>query len=294
MYTQCPNCLTIYRVAPEDIGAGRGSFRCGHCGTLFDALPTLVDQLPLDVAGELPRHPLRSSTPVLNLPALHPNQPQQDLFAHLEAHAPPAAGWQPEGRPEGRLEGRLERQPELPADWAAALGTGAANARFPAVLGDKYVATSGRWPLVNWIMAVLLLGQLTYAEHAWLRQQSWFRVLAAPVLKGLGHELAPLRASAELQLLGREIRPHPVVAGALLINASIRNKYFEAVAYPVVEIRLTDINGRVHALRRFAPAEYLGEPTQSARGLAGGALVPLVFEVVDPGQAAMNFEFRFL
>ena len=48
MYTQCPECLTIYKVAAELIGQGHGSARCGHCAATFDVLRSLADSLPLE------------------------------------------------------------------------------------------------------------------------------------------------------------------------------------------------------------------------------------------------------
>ena len=46
-------------------------------------------------------------------------------------------------------------------------------------------------------------------------------------------------------------------------------------------------------MRRFEPSEYLEEAANIDRGIAAGTLLPLVFEVVDPGQNAVAFEFSF-
>lgn len=46
MYTSCPNCQTVFRVKPVDLGRARGKVRCGHCQTTFDALPRLSEAPP--------------------------------------------------------------------------------------------------------------------------------------------------------------------------------------------------------------------------------------------------------
>ena len=64
--------------------------------------------------------------------------------------------------------------------------------------------------------------------------------------------------------------------------------------FPVVEVTLSDLGERAIAKRRFQPAEYLAEAESARRGFPAGATAPLVFEVADPGQEAVAFEFRFL
>ena len=43
MYTQCPQCFTVYRVDGETLAAARGNVRCIDCETVFDALATLTE-----------------------------------------------------------------------------------------------------------------------------------------------------------------------------------------------------------------------------------------------------------
>jgi predicted Zn finger-like uncharacterized protein len=53
MYSQCPECLTQFRVSAAALRAAHGTVRCGRCGSAFDALPHLTDTLTLD-PGEHP------------------------------------------------------------------------------------------------------------------------------------------------------------------------------------------------------------------------------------------------
>ncbi len=44
MYTQCPDCATVFRVTAEALRIAQGDVRCGVCSTSFNALETLSDQ----------------------------------------------------------------------------------------------------------------------------------------------------------------------------------------------------------------------------------------------------------
>lgn len=44
MYTQCPDCATVFRVTAEALRAAQGDVRCGVCATTFNALENLSEQ----------------------------------------------------------------------------------------------------------------------------------------------------------------------------------------------------------------------------------------------------------
>ncbi|MGH8232916.1 MAG: zinc-ribbon and DUF3426 domain-containing protein [Rhodanobacteraceae bacterium] len=48
MYTQCPECLTIFEIDENAVQASLGIVHCGHCARRFDALRTLSDTLPAE------------------------------------------------------------------------------------------------------------------------------------------------------------------------------------------------------------------------------------------------------
>ncbi len=45
MYTQCPECRTIFRVTAEDLKIAGGNVRCGHCTRVFSAIGVLFESL---------------------------------------------------------------------------------------------------------------------------------------------------------------------------------------------------------------------------------------------------------
>jgi predicted Zn finger-like uncharacterized protein len=261
MYAQCPECLTIYKLGGAELAAAQGSVRCGHCAAVFDALRSLAEQLPPEPIERLEVHATQVAPPAMDLPVFRPNPAQASLFTE-------------------------------PADRAKA----STRSSLPAFAAARRRArTQRRWP---WVAGCALLVLTLGVEVAWSERAQWMgdagvRAWLDPVCARLGCTL-PLRSDpATLELLSRDIRPHPSVADALIISATLRNDADFAQPWPVVEITLSDLDGTRVAMRRFRPGDYLGDTQDIAAGLAPGASTALVFEVADPGRNAVAFEFRF-
>lgn len=45
MYTQCPQCNTVFRIHTDQLSQARGQVRCGMCGHCFNALESLTEHL---------------------------------------------------------------------------------------------------------------------------------------------------------------------------------------------------------------------------------------------------------
>jgi predicted Zn finger-like uncharacterized protein len=54
VYTQCPQCQTLYRVTAELLRAARGQVQCGRCAAVFDALTFLVEDAALEGGAQEP------------------------------------------------------------------------------------------------------------------------------------------------------------------------------------------------------------------------------------------------
>src|SRR5689334_3910650 len=90
MFTQCPECLTIYTLEPVDLARGRGSVRCAHCGAAFDALRALTEMLPTGRIYRLEQHGFSEELPQLSMPVMRPLRedeagmlpPAPETYAH--------------------------------------------------------------------------------------------------------------------------------------------------------------------------------------------------------------------
>ncbi len=278
MYTQCPSCITVYKLQAESLARARGRFRCGHCGEVFDGLERLVERLPEEGFIDLPEE-LASATPVvLAVPAMRPTrQPALDLRA---------------SEPETR------HAPKWSSDWTEAVREARPPSRPTpqAHRPERHEAAPSRrgWWLGSAALTLALGGQIAFAEREFLLQDPRTRPMLDRVCAAVGC-LLPMRESlADVRLVSREVRPHPDAPKALLISASMVNDAAFTQAFPIVEVTLSDLSNRPIAQRRFMPMEYLAEDASMNRGFPPGSTTPLVFEVADPGQSAVAFEFRFL
>lgn len=149
-----------------------------------------------------------------------------------------------------------------------------------------------------WAAGCLVLALGLAAQVAWANRVS---LVLDPgtqpwVLRTCAHiacRLPPIRDTAQLELLSRDIRPDPKAAHALTITATFRNNAPFRQPWPVVVVRLTDLDNNAVAMRRFRPAEYLPDPRRRATGIPPGTTAAVAFEVADPGQRAVAFNFAF-
>lgn len=55
MYTQCPECATVFRVSADALRVAQGTVRCGICSSSFNAIEFLNEQ-PIPRQGDEPAH----------------------------------------------------------------------------------------------------------------------------------------------------------------------------------------------------------------------------------------------
>jgi len=266
MYTQCPECLTIYKVGANILSEGHGSARCGHCAAVFDMLRSLTEQLPGEPFQQLERRGNGDAPPQLTVPALRPPRNPQAQVSLFD--------------PDERQRGTPPKRPHTPA--------------FARVHRTAPRARSWPWTLGATALLLSLIGELAWAGRSELLDDAHARPLLDRACATLGCRLPLRHDPAQLRLLSRDIRPHPSVPNALIISATLRNDADFAQAFPAVEITLSDLDENRIAMRRFQPQEYLGDSRSLGSGMQPGATAALVFEVADPGKNAVAFEFKFL
>jgi predicted Zn finger-like uncharacterized protein len=76
MFTQCPQCDTVFRIYAEQLAQARGQVRCGICEHSFNALENLSENLDSFAAPAPAPAPIETAEPV-------------EQMAHVEHDAPP-------------------------------------------------------------------------------------------------------------------------------------------------------------------------------------------------------------
>lgn len=282
MYTQCPECLSVFSLDAQTLAKAHGYVVCGHCDAGFDSLATLAEQLPPEPFVELLLNEPAFEPPLLDLVVYRP-RPEPIAVAVVE-QTPAAALAQP-----------------LTDDFSQ-LVFAPGFAREPKPIGPKSAERPPRpfsseryWP---WVLACSLLTVVLGIQLAWAARAElirdpttggWLRSSCAT----LGCRLPLVAAPQRLHLLASNVQAHPSVPNALMISASVRNDASFAQPYPVLTITLSNAQGRRLAMRRLQPEEYLDDTSSLRDGLAPGSTAVLLLEVEDPGDQAVAFDIDF-
>lgn len=280
MYTQCPECLSVFSLGAQTLVQAHGYVLCGHCGAGFDSLATLSDQLPPEPFDELPLNEQALAPPRVELVVYRPQPP-----APVVVVAAPTAAAATEDF------SQLVFAPRFAKD---------AHKRKPSRAERKHRAHRNinpqrRWP---WVLVCGALALLLAAQLAWVNRDNLVRdPQAGGWLRSacdlLDCSLPLVAAPGQLHLLASNVETHPNAAHALMISLSLRNDAAFAQPWPVVVVTLSDAQGHRLSMRRLLPTDYLDDPTVLHHGLAPDATTALLLEVQDPGDAAVAYEFDF-
>lgn len=277
MYTQCPECLSVFSLDAQALVQAHGYVLCGHCGADFNSLATLSEHLPPEPFCEMPANVQALAPPRIELVVYRPRQPAPEPAAAAATETEDFS--QLVFAPRFAKESRKRKAPR----GERRRGTRRDNDRSP------------RWP---WVLVCGALAIMLAAELAWIDRDDLIR---DPMTGGwlrnacntLGCRLPLVAAPRQLHLLASNVETHPNAAHALMISLSLRNDAAFAQPWPVMVVTLSDAQGHRLTMRRLLPTDYLDDPDVLRRGLAAGATTALLLEVQDPGDAAVAYQFDF-
>jgi hypothetical protein len=95
--------------------------------------------------------------------------------------------------------------------------------------------------------------------------------LLTPLCETAGCSVRPM-PDASMQYLAidaSDLQADPAHRGLLTLTATIRNRAAWSLAYPHLELTLTDAQDQVVVRRALAPSEYAGGTVDIGKGLAG-------------------------
>ena len=312
-FTRCPGCATVFRVTPEQLALREGQVRCGHCRAVFDANSHLVsvevraleDEAPDELLGGRPTVTLRDSRALQSVvepgsPAVASDVALPEVAAGEsgEAEATPDATDAPPEDAVAQPEVAVA-QPEVAAGAAAAAGRGSASPQDMAELEAARAALRRRAPRPRsgnafYVFAILMLvaglgaqALLEFHDSLAARLPRLTPVLAS-ACRWLSCTIRPMRNTSALSIEGSDLQADPAHQGLLILTATVRNRSAYALAYPYLELTLTDASDQVVVRRAFAPSEYLGAKVMDRdAGIAGNheQLVRLFIDASTSNQA---------
>jgi predicted Zn finger-like uncharacterized protein len=303
MATRCPACATLFRVTPQQLQARAGRVRCGRCANVFDGFSALVTVAEKSGDAE-------SSTP----DAAPPPQPEPEAPLRLcripDFGDAPLAPTTPSVPPAFRFQDASPVAPETaepaPARPAAikreprAEGTLSRSATLSADTQFLQQAHAGRRRRVRgWGIGCLLLlfalgSQVVYFYRGELAAH--YRPLK-PLLVRM---CAVLECDVPLPQRPRLINieasdlqnPDPSRPGLLQLTATLRNHADHDLAYPALDLVLTNTREHTLARRIFMPRDYLDKSRDVRTGLPAKAevTVRLNLDTGDLGAAGFRLD----
>jgi predicted Zn finger-like uncharacterized protein len=148
------------------------------------------------------------------------------------------------------------------------------------------------WSLGSVLLLVLLAGQFVYFYSAVLARDPALRPAILEACAWLGCEIGPAHDVRLIELAETTIAPHPRYLGALRIRATLVNRAPYAQPLPLMEVTLTDNQGKALTRRQFRPVEYL-EPGQARiESMAPNVVAAALLDVTTPDEAAVGYEIQ--
>jgi predicted Zn finger-like uncharacterized protein len=252
-FTRCPGCKTIFRVTAPQLELRAGQVRCGHCHTVFNGLASLVSLAPQ-------QHPQRSDPNYDDLALGPPTVTLRNARALEPAQKPDV-----DERVEPAIVAPLRREgavDDAESDYAS---------RF------SWQEKRERRRVPSWIfgmsvpvLVLLFAGQALFhfrdaiAAH-WPKTKPMLIKLCAAA----GCEVRALQDVTELSIEASDLQADPAHKGLLILSATIRNRAPYPLAYPHLELTLSDTRDQPVVRRAFAPGEYISGAADPAIGIAG-------------------------
>ncbi len=264
MYTQCPACLTTFKVTSAQLEVHSGMVRCGICSAVFHAEQRLLQVKPKQAEAAPPQEP---------------GAVKNDKGRRSEKNR----------RRSGRrrvdklrtLDEKLAQKADIPT-----------ITKQPLFTKPRLHIRSLLWGFGCLTLLMLLAGQFVYFYRNELSTIPTWRPYLVDICLYAGCKLQPLRDIARIELLQTSIAPHPQYENALRLRATLVNRAAFRQAYPWMEVSLTSNAGNVITRRTFAPIQYSESPLEGA--LTPNVVTTALLDVTNPDGKAVGYEIRLV
>lgn len=272
MFTQCRGCGEIFQVVVDDLVTASAMMRCSSCGAVFNSLDTLSEYKPNENADLI----------------LHENDNPPPLLTHEFKQSVVEAQIQ-------KNETVVAHKPESVQEE---LDEGVTFDVKPDFVAESDEKKSGKGILM-WLFFTLVLIAVLLWQAADAVKKGTLKLPEGELKQFVCAKIECFAAAGQsksnldkIALVSRSIREHPGRDNALIITTGIINSDSKAQPFPALEVKMSNLNGDVVAMRRFLPSEYLTDDIIQA-GMQPNVLIPITLELKSPGKNAVAFEVGF-
>lgn len=276
MLTRCPHCDTLFRVTPQQLQKQHGQVRCGRCMQVFDGFRTLSSESDRTAAEPVAERGAEPAPAVAPQP-VRPPPPVQEAASAAAAPAPvaapaaPATPAQTEPRVAAFDETLLEDAPARPRQSIA-------------------------WAVGSVLLALVLAAQAAYVYRVELAAQ--YPALKPALLQACAALSCTVPLPQQPKLISIEASdlqvPDATRPGVIQLTATLRSHAQYDVAYPALDLVLTNAQEHTLARRIFSPREYLEKSRDPALGIPPNAEVTVRLDLDTGDLGASGFRIDLL
>lgn len=267
MYTKCPECSSVFRITTELLEMANGLVRCGICDAVFNGADYLHE-------GDAPAEEVNEPEPEFEL------EFEQDVAE--DEHDVEEYTLADDGNDHQDDEDALIISDAIPTVIREDFGSGVlSKTNSPLRIA--------MWTTGSIALALFFLGQITYWQKVDALPRSWVNNFCVV----LGCQSDAKRDLSTLRILNRNIFTHPNVKNALMITTSFVNEDENTQPFPLLQIALLNTQGKIVAVRRFNPTDYLVNQDLINTDMLPDEPVGARLEVFDPGSMVIAYEIEF-
>ena len=315
MVTRCPACATLFRVTPQQLQSHQGQVRCGQCTTVFDGfkdLATLPEPVsPESMRAETPAgaadnavapvaaEHISAARPVENagftstpatpdLPAVPP-VPSGFEFESGEAR-PVRAG------PQLLNSSRPALKPESKPDSTGTSQTLSADVLFLQQAHAGRRGGSRSWVAASVLMTFALAGQAAYFHRGDIAATyRGLRPALVKVCELLQCDVPLPQRPRSINIEASDLQSvDPARPGVIQLTATLRNHTDYDLAYPALDLVLTNTKEHTLARRIFLPREYLEKSRDVNAGFPRNAEITVRLDLDTGELGAAGFRLDLL
>lgn len=136
----------------------------------------------------------------------------------------------------------------------------------------------------------LLITQFVYYNFEQLSVNSKTRPIMSVICKTSLCSLPEQRDINKIKTTNLVVRNHPTINESLKVDLILSNRAQFEQAFPKLTLQFRDLKGKIIAGRTFIPHNYLSGALKNQHLMPINQPIHLEFEIVDPGQDAVNYE----
>lgn len=280
----------------EQLRVHDGVVRCGRCDNVFSADQQLFSNIP-DKATEkpAPRKKSRSdgsakpkstkpkaATPVKRTPVTRTKAVAEPEPAPEAVKATPVRQTPP-------IDERVKtyRKPARAAD--------SLDMRLESPTAPPPRRFSALWIVGAVVLTATLAAQSAYFYRDRLAAYSELRPYLNEMCVHLHCDVQPPYDADRIELIQpTNIAPHPRIANALRLRATLVNRSNNVQAHPYMQVTLTDRTGGVLARRVFSPRQYVEQPAALETDMPPHLAVSALIDITNPDGKAVGYQINFL